>query len=383
MSANRWWWWWWCCCATKATKERRQTTYKQEADLPPRRTRNPRQIFACTSPRWPEAPVAPWPPTSRKIAWLLIPRESTVQHREPTGRRQGDAAQIPATQTRAPSPGNDSTTIRTAKAISRRTMTGEQRWKGAHVNSGTRSGINRVLLRKAEAYSSTVERVVTARTEPRRRRTTTDAWPSIGRIPANGGEGRWGLREVAYIDRTTPLSLFLSHQLRLPRRVSGSKIRASAWYTAPVNTSTCSLGSPSRYCQRVDERKKGRGEFGRRAPRRNPVSCVGYTDQKASGPTWQDFLSPSFFLFYRFFFLSRLLSSRIRIRLELFWRMILNHESSYTSWHLLTLLDVYYVRWCFIVCRLHLDFGRIRLRLSKNFENFTILSRDRGKIEVQ
>ena len=103
-------------------------------------------------------------------------------------------------------------------------------------------------------------------------------------------------------------------QLRLPQRVSGSKIRASAWYTAPVNTSTCSLGSPSRYRQWVDKRKKGRGEFGRRAPRKNPVPIqhriLVQTD-----------LARFSFLF---FLSSYVLSSRTSIRLGTLWWVILN-----------------------------------------------------------
>lgn len=86
---------------------------------------------------------------------------------------------------------------------------------------------------------------MTARAESKRRRTTTDAWPPIGRIPANDVEGRQGPPGGQVYNLNYP-----SLSVVAPRvtSTSSSKIRASACYTAPVNTSTC-LGSPTRCCQ--------------------------------------------------------------------------------------------------------------------------------------
>lgn len=84
------------------------------------------------------------------------------------------------------------------------------------------------------------------------------------------------------------------------------------------------LGSPSWCCQWVDE-KKGRGEFGRRALKRNPVSHQ-ILAQKAN---WQD----SFF-FVPFFFVC---SFRTRIRLEVFWQMILSSSQISLTLHFVLL----------------------------------------------
>lgn len=90
-------------------------------DLPLQQTRNPRQIFAYTSPRWLEL-AAPWRRTSRKIAWFLFPRENTVHRELRCCANSGKHVHRPDSKT-------------TNKRSSR--MITAKRWKGAHVNFDT------------------------------------------------------------------------------------------------------------------------------------------------------------------------------------------------------------------------------------------------------
>lgn len=126
--------------------------------------------------------------------------------------------------------------------------------KGAHVNS-TRSYTQRYPKRKRSA------------------RRSNELWlrePSRGDAALLQARGRslvgfrrmtrrdvGGPRAVTYISEL-PFSLcFIYRILRLPSRSSGSEIRASAWYTAPVNTSTCWFTYPVLPASGREKRARG------------------------------------------------------------------------------------------------------------------------------
>lgn len=137
---------------------------------------------------------------------------------------------------------------------------------------------------------------MTARAELRRRRTTTDAWPPIGRIPANVEEGRWGLRAVTYISGTTLLTLFLFHELRysyvyLSESPVARFARARGTLRQSIPPLALSVHLASIATELTREKKGAGNSAGGHQERIQSPSSIGYSSKL----TWQD--SPFFFFF--------------------------------------------------------------------------------------